>query len=88
MIAVITDEFRKTLRKLNDKDVNKKVLEAVENVENAQTKQDIRGLKKLSGYKNAYRIRIGDYRIGIHILNEIVHFNRVASRKDIYDEFP
>jgi hypothetical protein len=45
MIAVITDEFRKTLRKLNDKNVNKKVLEAIENIENAQTKQDIRGLK-------------------------------------------
>jgi mRNA interferase RelE/StbE len=88
MIAVITDEFRKSLRKLNNKDVNEKVLEAIENVENAQTTQDIRGLKKLKGYKTAYRIRIGDYRIGIHISNEIVHFNRIASRKDIYDEFP
>lgn len=88
MIAVITDEFRKSLRKLNINDVNGKVLETIENVENAQTTQDIRGLKKLKGYKTAYRIRIGDYRIGIHISSETVYFNRIASRKNIYDEFP
>ncbi len=88
MIVIITDEFRKSLRKLNNKEVNERVLEAIENIENAQTTTDIRGLKKLKGFHTAYRIRIGDYSIGLHILGDTVHFNRVANRKNIYDEFP
>ena len=88
MVAVITEEFRKSLRKLNNKEVNERVLETIENVENALTLSDIRGLKKLKGYQTAYRIRIGDFRIGLHIAGNVVHFNRVANRKNIYDEFP
>ncbi len=88
MIVVITDEFNKSLRKLNNREVNNRVLETIENIENAQTPTDIRGLKKLKGYQTAFRIRIGDYRLGIHILGDTVHFNRIASRKNIYDEFP
>ena len=88
MVAVITEEFRKSLRKLNNKEVNERVLETIENVENALTLSGIRGLKKLKGYQTAYRIRIGDFRIGLHIAGNVVHFNRVANRKNIYDEFP
>ncbi|WP_428656836.1 type II toxin-antitoxin system RelE family toxin [Runella sp.] len=36
-------------------------------VREAKKLQDIPNLKKLSGYKNAYRIRIGDYRIGLYV---------------------
>ncbi len=88
MTAIITDEFRKSLRKLNNKEVNERVLEAIENIEIAQNVTEIRGLKKLKGYQTAYRIRIGDYRIGLHIFGDTVHFTRVANRKNIYDEFP
>ena len=88
MVVIITDEFRKSLRKLNIKEVNKKVFETIENIENAQSLADIRSLKKLKGFQTAYRVRIGDYRIGLHILGDTVHFTRVANRKYIYDEFP
>ncbi len=42
----------------------------------------------MKGAKNAFRIRVGDYRIGILIEKETVKFARVALRKDIYDIFP
>ena len=45
-------------------------------------------LKKLKGFKTAYRIRIGDYRIGVFIDGDIVEFARVVHRKDIYRLFP
>ncbi len=51
MIVVITDEFQKSWRKLNNREVNNRVLEAIENIENAQTTIDIRGLKKLKVIK-------------------------------------
>jgi mRNA interferase RelE/StbE len=75
MIVFITDEFQKSLRKLNTKEVSERVLDVIENIENAQTPAHIHGLKKLKGYQTAFRIRISDYRIGIHILGDIVHFN-------------
>lgn len=88
MIVIITDEFRKSLKKLKSKDVSERVLEVIEDIENAQMITEIRGIKKLKGYQTAYRIRIGDYRIGLQILDDTVHFVRVANRKNIYDEFP
>lgn len=45
-------------------------------------------LKKLQGHGNAYRIRVGDYRIGLTFDGEAVTFRRVLHRKDIYRYFP
>lgn len=44
----------------------------------------------MTGYKDKYRIRIGDYRIGltIDIKEKIITLNRIAHRKDIYNIFP
>jgi mRNA interferase RelE/StbE len=46
--------------------------------------------QKLTGYKTFYKIRVGDYRIGLHIdaESEIVEFQRVLHRRDIYRNFP
>lgn len=49
---------------------------------------EIRNLKKLKGEDNAYRIRVGDYRIGIFIDNKTVTFSRILHRKEIYRYFP
>jgi mRNA interferase RelE/StbE len=49
---------------------------------------EIKNVKKLKGFSNAYRIRIGDYRIGVTFENNIVKFARVAHRKEIYKIFP
>lgn len=50
--------------------------------------EEIGNLKKLKGDENAYRIRIGDYHIGIFFDGETVIFARVLHRKDIYRYFP
>ncbi|MGB3205075.1 MAG: type II toxin-antitoxin system RelE/ParE family toxin [Crinalium sp.] len=49
---------------------------------------EITNIKKLQGYDNAYRIRVGDYRIGIILDDETVIFQRVLHRKEIYRYFP
>lgn len=45
-------------------------------------------LKKLKNADNAYRIRMGDYRIGFTLEGDTVMFKRVLHRKDIYRYFP
>ncbi|MEH1948433.1 MAG: cytotoxic translational repressor of toxin-antitoxin stability system [Nostoc sp.] len=47
-------------------------------------------LEKLKGYSDKYKIRVGDYRIGITLDQETKTLicQRVAHRKDIYRFFP
>jgi mRNA interferase RelE/StbE len=45
-------------------------------------------MKKIKGFKNFYRIRIGDYRLGIEIDKEKVIIKRFLHRKKIYRLFP
>jgi len=50
--------------------------------------EDVPGVKKLSGFNDAFRIRSGNYRIGVFVDGKVVQFARVAHRKDIYKLFP
>ena len=45
------------------------------------------GCKKLKGYKNSYRIRVGDYRIIYEVEDKILRILVIAvgHRKDIYE---
>ena len=45
-------------------------------------------IKLIRGFKNYFRIRIGDYRIGFKKEDQSVVFMRVKHRKDIYKIFP
>ena len=80
-------QFYKDLDKLSTS-VKDDVANAIENVEAASRTTEIKNLKKMVGFKYAYRIKIKDYRIGIFIENGIVEFARVNHRKDIYNIFP
>jgi len=81
-------QFDKDAENISVQSIRDEVTKAIENIEKAGKRAEIKGLKKLSGYKNAFRIRIGDYRIGIFISKDTVEFARVAHRKDIYKVFP
>jgi mRNA interferase RelE/StbE len=50
----------------------------------------LRYLERMRGYPDKYKIRLGDYRIGITIdkKNNLVICQRIAHRKDIYRTFP
>jgi mRNA interferase RelE/StbE len=47
-------------------------------------------LEHMTGYPNKYKIRIGEYRIGITVnkSGKLLICQRVAHRKDIYRIFP
>ena len=59
-----------------------------ERIPSYESLDQISSLKKLKGDDNAYRIRVGDYRIGIFIQNNVITFARVQHRRDIYRSFP
>jgi mRNA interferase RelE/StbE len=43
---------------------------------------------KMKGANNAYRIRFGNYRIGIYIDGDNLVLSRILDRKEIYKYFP
>jgi mRNA interferase RelE/StbE len=47
-------------------------------------------VKKLTGYREYYRARLGDYRIGLRVDHQaqVIECCRVMHRKDIYRFFP
>ena len=47
-------------------------------------------IEKMTGYTNKYKIRVGDYRIGISIDKQIKTLicQRIAHRREIYRIFP
>ena len=57
-------------------------------IEVAEKLSELKGCKKLTGYKTAYRIRIGNYRIGFFFENNTIELVRVLARKDMYRYFP
>jgi mRNA-degrading endonuclease RelE of RelBE toxin-antitoxin system len=54
----------------------------------ATAMQQIKNLKKIEGHKDFFRLRLGDYRIGLHIKGNNVEVLRVLHRKEIYKYFP
>jgi len=88
MIVLIDKSFEKDTNKINDKSLLKKIANCIINIQNANSLNDIKNLKKLKGFDLEYRIKIGDYRIGLVIESKEISFIRVLHRKDIYKFFP
>ncbi len=81
-------QFEKDIEKIRRQSVKDDIANAIEQIEQAEGVHLIVNLKKLKGFKTAYRIRIGDYRIGVFINGGSVEFARVVHRRDIYQLFP
>jgi mRNA interferase RelE/StbE len=88
MITLFREKFYKDIDNITSKKVLDDIIKCIEDVEKAQKPQDIPNIKKMKGDKNAFRIRIGNYRIGIYIIKGTVEFTRVLSRDRIYNYFP
>jgi mRNA interferase RelE/StbE len=82
------ESFVRDLRTIKDKGLLTRVRELIELVEQAQHPGQVVNLKKLRGGGNYYRIRVGDYRIGLTVEGDAVTFVRFLHRKDIYKYFP
>jgi mRNA interferase RelE/StbE len=81
--------FAKDLRK-KSKETNllSQVQKIIQEVDNVGNLHEIKNLKKLKAEGNYYRIRFGDYRIGLIIEDETIYFVRLLHRSEIYRYFP
>lgn len=80
--------FARDLKRVKDEKLKARIWGVIDRVEQAQSWQEIENLKKLRGGDRYYRIRIGDYRIGLAVEESTVIFVRFLHRKDVYRYFP
>ncbi|MBD2314595.1 type II toxin-antitoxin system RelE/ParE family toxin [Desertifilum sp. FACHB-1129] len=80
--------FAKDLSKIRDGDLLARIKAVILEIEEAETLEDMSNVKKLKAEGDYYRIRVGDYRIGILLDEEVVVFVRVLHRKEVYRYFP
>ena len=88
MEVCFESSFERDLEKIRDRRLLKRVKETIYEVKKAGNLGEVRNLSKLIGYKSFYRIRIGDYRIGIDLVKDKIIFTRFLHRKEIYKYFP
>lgn len=81
-------KFSKDLDAVKSKSVKQSVIRLIELMETVNVPDKIPNTKKLKGYRNAYRTRIGDYRLGFFFENSTFLLARFLHRKDIYKIFP
>jgi mRNA interferase RelE/StbE len=80
--------FLRDLNKVGDAAVLRRVKAAIEDLEAAQSLADLANVKKMSGSEGYYRIRVGDYRLGLVLHADEVEVVRCLHRRDIYRYFP
>ena len=80
--------FGRDLKRIKDRQLLPRVQQVIEEIKVAPKLDDVRNLRKMQGYDTYYRIRVGDYRMGIEVIAEKVIFVRILHRKDIYRYFP
>ena len=80
--------FVRDLKRIQERPVRRRVARVVEHLERADDLQQISGLKKLQDAPGAYRLRIGQYRMGLIVREGVVILVRFLDRKDVYRHFP
>lgn len=88
MKVVFTSKFNKDIDTIKEKDLLTALKDTIIALEKATLLNEVAALKKLKGYKTAYRIRIGDYRLGFYFENGTAIIARFIHRKEMYRFFP
>lgn len=89
MKTIFKKSFEHDLKKLRkNHQLLKRIRNKIEEVEAIEDLSEISNLEKLSGGINYFRIRVGDYRMGIKFRSKTIEFIRCLHRREIYRYFP
>jgi mRNA interferase RelE/StbE len=82
------ESFEKDLAAIRDAGLLRRIQKVIELVESAKTFQQVPHLKRLETKGKYFRIRLGDYRLGLVFEQGSVTFVRCLHRREIYRYFP
>ena len=82
------DRFNRSVRRIRNRDLLRRIRRAIENVESADRVTEIRSIKRMSARVSFYHIRVGDHRIGLRLERNVAVFIKFGHRNDFYRDFP
>jgi len=88
MLVSFLKSFQSDLRRIKDPAVRKRMLNLIGKLENAPSLHTVPNLRKISGSERYYRIRLGHYRVGLILDDNVVVLVRILHRREIYRFFP
>ncbi len=88
MKLLIDKSFEKDIHKIADKKLLNSIADCIEEMQLKSKLSELVNCEKLSGSKNCYRIRIGNYRLGFIFENNTIELVRFLHRSKMYDLFP
>ena len=81
--------FDKLVLKIKDKSIKIRLKKIIEKVAEARSLDEISNIKPIIGFPGYYRIKFGDYRIGISLEENTVWFLYFGKRdENTYKKFP
>ena len=80
--------FTRDLRRIDSSDLRQRVLRKIQEIEEASSIAEVTGVRRMTGREHYYRVRIGDYRLGVTVEGNVVTLLRFLHRRDIYHHFP
>ncbi|NCO33103.1 MAG: plasmid stabilization protein [Armatimonadetes bacterium CG2_30_59_28] len=80
--------FERDVRKVPADPVRTRIKEMIEAIEAAGSLTEVPNVERIHGTEGCYRIRVGDYRLGIYLQDPEVEFVRCLHRREIYRHFP
>jgi len=80
--------FARDLKAVQDRSLQQRVKATIEQIEHCTHLHELNQVKSIEGERGYYRIRIGDYRLGLFLDGETVVLVRFLHRKEIYRYFP
>jgi len=89
MIVEYSKSFQKSVDKLSGKTLDT-IIKVILEIKSAEYIEEINDCKKLTGFDNVYRIRIGDYRafftFHVSIEGKMVKFEYLIARGQVYNK--
>ena len=68
--------------------LKRRLLELIDTLRKTESPEQLQGLRKIEGYERYYRLRVGDYRLGVKLSGSTLELIRFLHRKEIYRRFP
>lgn len=89
MKVAFSKKYERQFDKLSNAKMGKQIVSAIKSIIEAKRLEEIPSIKKLKGFTNAYRVRRGQFRIGlIREPDGTILIAAFDQRKDFYDIFP
>ena len=88
MKIIYTKAITKDVQKLKDKKLISKITVVINEMKNISKLEELKATKKMTGHPFAYRVRIGNYRLGFYCEKNTIILARFVKRNDIYRLFP